>query len=346
MLLNTSKIARRLTAQTLGAASFPASKRITMAFFLLLSLVGFAWPGAAMAQAFPSRPINVIVPFGTGTGPDVTTRAYARFIERKTGATIVVTNRPGALSMLGTQAALQAPADGYTVLVTSTSSHSVAAAFSKEVKYDPIKDFAHLAVLTQVPAAIVVPTESPFRTIDDLVKHIRANPGKLTYSHASGSTWIIGAKFHKMLNLQSVAVPYKSSQESLMDLFGGRLDYMVGDSITATTPVKSGKARILLMLADEKFDLMPDVPFMKSAGFPPMEVISWTGLAAPARVPAEAKQWIRRSFAEAIADAEVRKSLVGLSTLVPPADTDAEKFVVEQFKLWTDAARDAGVTAQ
>lgn len=316
--------------------------RIATAFLALLAL----WAGPALAQPFPSRPISLILPFAAGTASDGTTRAILRTVERKTGATFVVLNRPGALGIVGTQAALQAPADGYTVLMTSISSHSVAGAFTRQLSYDPLNDFTHLAILTQVPTTIMVPAESRFKTIHDLVSHIKENPRKLSYSYASGSTWIAGAKFHKLLDLSATGVSYKSSQDALVDLLGGRVEYMVSDGVTAAAAAKGGKTRVLLILGDEKFSALGATPSMKEAGFPSMPFVSWTGLAVRVNVPAEAKQWLRRSFAEALRDSELTKLLLGMAAQLAPPDIVPEQFIGEQIKLWTDAAKEAGVTAQ
>jgi tripartite-type tricarboxylate transporter receptor subunit TctC len=298
------------------------------------------------AQDFPSRPITLVLPFAAGTASDTTTRIITDQVQKATGATIVIENRPGALGVIGTQVARRAPANGYTILMSSVSTHSLGEVFSKDLNYDPISDFTHIAVLTYNPAAIIVAADSPIRTVSDLVEQVRTRPGQMKYSYASGSTWVGGAKFHRMLDLKARVVPYKSSQDSLIDLLGGRLDYMISDSITAVASASGGQTRVLLVLGDEKLAALPDIPSMKEAGFPLIKATVWTGIAAPAGISEDARQWLRKNFSDALNDPSTREKLLKLSAQLPAVGLDPVKFVIEQREVWTEAAKEAGVNPQ
>ncbi|CAH1662294.1 MULTISPECIES: tripartite tricarboxylate transporter substrate binding protein [unclassified Chelatococcus] len=305
-----------------------------------LALGALAVPAAA--ADYPAQPIKVILPFGPGTGSDIATRIVLDEVHKQTAANFVIENRAGALGVIGATALLRAPADGYTVLMTGTSSHSLAPSLSKSATYDPLNDFSHVITMTYIPFTVLVPSTSKYDTIQSLIKDIRANPGKLTYGFASGSTRIFGAKFHKLSDIDALGVSYKSSQEALTDLLGGQLDYMVVDSAAAVGIIKGEKARALAMLSDERSRLLPDVPALKELGLPSIKLTGWTGLAGPKGMPDEAKRWLAEHIGAALADTATIEKLKN-STVEAATPVDVDQWVRTQLQSWSEAAKEAGV---
>ncbi|RVO73537.1 Bug family tripartite tricarboxylate transporter substrate binding protein [Sinorhizobium medicae] len=300
----------------------------------------------AVAQSYPFRPIKVVVPFPAGNASDLWARTLFDSIQKKTGATIIIENRAGALGLIGTRSALRDPADGYTLMMSGASTHALAEAFTKEVGYDPITDFNHLAVPIKSSLLIIVAQNSPFKTIQDLISEVKETPNKLTRGYASGSTWVAGAKFHKQQGLEARAVPYKASQDALNDLLGDRLSYLVTDSTVALSAVSGGQARALLVLGDSRYAGLPETPSLRDAGLASLQLEGFAGVTARAGIPDEARQWIKKAVDDAIADKSVHDALLKLGADVATPGIDATKFVADQHKLWSEAAKDAGVTPQ
>ncbi len=296
------------------------------------------------AQDYPSRPITYVIQFPAGNSSDVRARMIVDNIKKRTGKTIVVENKPGAIGIVGTKYALGKPADGYTIMHTSSGSHSAIEAFSKEVGFHPVNSFVPITVYARAFTALIVPKDSPYRTIGDLVKAIRENPDKMAYSYAAGSAWVIGVKFHKMLNLKALVVPYKASQDALMDMIGNRIQYMVTDGASAAAAVKGGQARALLLLGDDKSSLLPDTPTMKEAGFQPMPLASWAGVAGATGFPDPARRWLKKAFDDALSDPELREKMAQMGVSLVPFDLDPVSFSIDQYKLWMSAAAEAGIT--
>jgi tripartite-type tricarboxylate transporter receptor subunit TctC len=301
--------------------------------------------GALAAQTYPAEPITVIVSFAAGTGSDITTRMIIDQMQKDTGAQFVVDNRPGANGVIGVTAMLRARPDGHTIMMSGTSVHSLGPSLSKAATYDPVKDFSHISILTLVPFTVLVPSASKFATIAELVAEVRKSPGKLTYGFASGSTRIFGVKFHQATGLDSLPVPYKSSQEALTDLLGNQLDYMVVDSTAAAGIVRGGRARALAVLSPDRTPLLPGVPSLRDAGLPVYSLVGWTGLAGPAAMPAAARKWLADAAGKALANPTlVERIRIATAEAARPMDPDA--WVQEQLANWSDAARQAGVVPE
>lgn len=303
--------------------------------------------GLAQAKAFPERPITVIVPFAAGTGSDIASRLIIEQMGKDGGATFIVENRAGANAIIGTQAVINAEPDGYTLLMTGTSSHALAPSLSKSVSYDPIKDFSHIGIASVIPFAIIVPADGKYKTIADLVSDLKANPGSKKYAYASASNQVIAAKFQSTNGLKAVAVPYKAVQDGLTDLYGGRLDYTFVDFVTATNIAKDNtKGRVLLLLSDERSELLPQVPSLRDANLPSLgKLIGFTGFAGSAGMPQAARDWFKKTLNTALANPDLGQKLRNIA-IEPQVIDDPEAFVKEQLAAWSAAAKEAGLQPQ
>jgi tripartite-type tricarboxylate transporter receptor subunit TctC len=306
-----------------------------------------AFAPIANAQSFPNRPITVIVPFAAGSGSDVASRLIIEQMGKDSKATFVVENRAGANAIIGTQAVINAEPDGYTLLMTGTSSHALAPSLSKSVTYDPIKDFTHIGIATLIPFAIVSSADGKYSDVNQLIADVKSTPGKRTYGYASASNQVVGAKFQSIIGIQARAVPYKGVQDGLTDLYGGRLDYMYVDFVTATNIAKeAGKGKVLLILSEQRSELLPQVPSLKDAGLPSLnKIIGFTGFAGPAGVPAEAQQWFKATLNKALQSPELGTKLRNIA-IEPQTIENPESFVLQQLQSWSAAAKEAGLVAQ
>jgi len=305
--------------------------------------LGLASP--VLAQDYPNQPITVIVPFDGGTGSDIAMRLILDQVSADTGKSFVVDNRPGGGGVIGVAALQRARDDGYTLLMTGTSTHALAKSLSKDATYDPVGDFTHLSIMTQIPFTVVVRKDSELNSFKDLLAFVKANPGKADYGYGSGSTRIMSHKMHVDLGLDAQAIPYKSSREALSDLLGGQLDYLIIDGAGASGLVSSGDVRALVMLSNDRSALMPDVPSLGEEGYQTDTLIGYTGLAGGKNMPEEAEAWVKNAIVDALNNPELANKLNAAKAEVanPP---DPASFVAEQLESWGRAASQAGVTPQ
>lgn len=337
--------ARVPSASLRKAASYVAMGRRILIGTLLGSAAIFTLLTAASAQTYPSGPIKLIVPYGAGSGGDISARIIVDQIRRDTGATIIVDNRAGANAIIGTTAAAHMPADGYSLILTNTSSFAIAPATTKNLPYDPIRSFEHIAVMTKTPYMVMVRSESPYASIDDLIKDARQRPGAIRFSYASASTQLVGAQFSKSAGIKVLAVPYKSSAEALTDLFSGLLDYAIIDFSAAVSVVKGGKAKGLVSLTEDRSPLLPNLPSMKDAGLPTMALFGWTGIGAPAGIPSDAHAWLDKALKNALGNPVLVARLRDVAVDVPDVG-DAEQFTRAQVESWAEIARSENIEPQ
>lgn len=326
-----------------GPAIGPARRII--ATMLLAGGLTFGSIGAIEAQTYPSDPIKLIVPYGAGSGGDISARIIVEQIRQDTGATIVVDNRAGANAIIGTTAAAHATADGYTLVMTNTSGFAIAPATTKNLPYDPIKDFQHIGIMTKTPFMVMVRSESPYSSLQDLIKDAKQRPGSVKFSYASASTQLVGAQFARNAGIKVLAVPYKSSAESLADLYSGLLDYAIIDFSAAISLVKGGKAKGLVSLTEERSPLLPELPSLSDVGLPSMTLFGWTGLGAPAGVPKQARAWLENALKNALNNPALVTRLRGVAVDVPKV-ADAEKFTRDQLESWTATAKSENIEPQ
>lgn len=251
-----------------------------------LAALGAATAPAARAQAFPSRTIKFVVPFGPGSGTDTSARYFAKKLQDLTGQAVVVENKPGANGFLAVKQVLAAPADGYTVFIGSNSTLAVNAALFKELPYDPVKDFSPLTMMMRSPAMLVVPTAAPYGDLKGLLAHARANPGKVNFGAGSAGYQLMGELLNDMAGVQTVHVPFKSAGETMTAVASGTVDYAFAEVTAVLELARGGRLKILAVAADKRVGNAPEVPTMGEAGLSGFEAYTWVGAMVPARTPA------------------------------------------------------------
>jgi tripartite-type tricarboxylate transporter receptor subunit TctC len=313
----------------------------------LMVVLTLFFSGSATAQplldspTYPDHPVKIIVPFGPGGSYDIIGRLLALKLSEQTGQLFIAENRTGAGSLIGTQFAAAAPADGYTLLVGGLSNLVFNFALYHKVPYEP-DDFVPVAIVYAFPYVLVARNDLPQNDLAEIIGYGRQSPGKLTVAHlGSGSgQHIVASSFMKLTGTTLVEVPYRSAQAAYPDLLAGRVD-MFFDSLTGALPyIKTHKVRGIALLAPRRYAKVPGLPTMEEAGLAGLGIESWIGLFAPARTPPEILGRLRQ---------EARLAALGLKTqfeqsggaLVQMPVNETDKFVKSEFDLWTRVIREA-----
>jgi tripartite-type tricarboxylate transporter receptor subunit TctC len=303
--------------------------------------------GDAVAQAqtaYPDHPVKIIVPIGTGGSYDLVGRHLADVLSKRTGQAFFVENKPGAGTVVGTQAAAQSAPDGYTLLVGGLSNMAFNSALYSKLGYDPLKDFVPVALVYRFGYVMVGRKDMPQTTLKDIVAAAKANPGSITVATAGVGTGqhLVAAAFMKAAGVKLLEVPYKGSPPAFTDLLAGRIDLFF-DSIAAGLPyVQSGQARGIAVLSSRRSPLAPEVPTMSEAGVPGLDVDSWLGIFAPAKTPPDVIAKLRGDIRAALPDLRERFEKSGGEVWDLPNDR-LDAFVVSEYENWTKLIREAGI---
>jgi tripartite-type tricarboxylate transporter receptor subunit TctC len=311
----------------------------------ILALSALLLPLPAAAQTYPDRPIKIIVPIGPGGSYDLVGRAVADQLTKRLGQTVVVENRPGAGSIVGTQSVVTSPADGYTLLVGGLSNIVFNAGLYKKLSYDPLRDLVPVALVFNISYTLVGAKDLPYKTAKEIVEFARKNPNALKLANAGIGTGqhVVGAAFMKATGTKFLEVPYKGSSAAFPDILAGRVDLFFDSTPGALPHIKSGQAKGIATLTRQRNAQMPDVPTMTESGIPGFEIDSWIGLFAPAKTPAAAIARLQREIAQVSADLKPRFANAG-GELMELAPDKLNPFIKAEYDRWTGVIRDAGIT--
>jgi tripartite-type tricarboxylate transporter receptor subunit TctC len=320
-------------------------KRFTR-FAAVLALAGAA--GVVHGQAFPSRPITIVIPFPPGGISDNSTRVIAQKAQVGLGQPIVIENRPGAGGQIGADVVKGAKPDGHTLYLANIGSHGINQSLYSKLSYDPTKDFEPITILFGSPNLLVVPASSPVKSMAELIAYAKTKPGKASYgSQSIGSGGHLSGEIVKAKNgLDLVHVPYKGSAPVLTDLVAGRIDFLFDPITTALPFVKDGKLRALAITSDKRSPLMPDVPTLAELGYVGYDVNPWFGLAAPAGTPRPIIDRLNAEFSRAAKDPEVVKRLAdqGIEAMSMTPEQFAA-FIRAETARWTEVVKISGAKA-
>jgi tripartite-type tricarboxylate transporter receptor subunit TctC len=291
---------------------------------LLLALCLFA--GQALAQSYPVKAVRVIVPYPPGGGNDTLARLFAAKLSERTGQPFVVENRPGAGAMIGTEAAAKAPADGYTILLSSIATHALSPNLYARVPYDPVKDFAPITLLGIAPTVLVVYGDLPAKSLADLVAAAKAKPGSLAYASGGNGTppHINAEVFKSIAGVDLLHVAYKGGGPALADLMAGRVHVMLDTAASAMPHVRSGKLRALAISGARRSPEYPDLPTFAEAGLPHYDTNAWYSMHAPAGTPAEVIRRLNGELVAILKDPDILARFKQLST--EPVGNSPEEF--------------------
>lgn len=242
-------------------------------------------PGAAFAQAYPAKPVTFLVPFAAGSATDQLARALGQSFTEQTTQPVIVDNKAGASGMMAAQAASRAPADGYTVLITTNTTQAANAHLYKKLPYDPVKDLAPVTGLGKGGQVLVVNAASPYKSVAELLAAARKTPGKLSFGSGSSSSRVAGEMLKQLAGIDILHVPYKSNPMAVTDLLGGQIDLMITDTATGMPQVKAGKLRALGYSTQKRSSQLPDLPTIDEAGVKGYDMGYWFAAYVPAGTP-------------------------------------------------------------
>jgi tripartite-type tricarboxylate transporter receptor subunit TctC len=292
---------------------------------------------SAWSQTYPSQPIKLVMPFAPGTNAEVALRAIAERLGNALKQPVVIENRPGAGSTLGADLVAKAAPDGYTLAATFNSSIAPGPLMYTKIPYDPLKDFHHIALVGVYPQYVIVKTDHPAKTIQELLAMVKAKPGTVNYASAGvGTSGFLAAELLKQtLGLNMTHIPYKGPAPAISDLLGGRLDMVLTASATAL--VKAGKVRVLAVTSDKRVAAFPDVPTLDEIA-PGVQAVSWLGFSAPAQTPRAITSLLEKELLAILNTPEMQARLsdpiVGLSPMALGSDKFVE-FIQKEIRVWS-----------
>ena len=318
-------------------------RRTWLAAALALTAGGLL-PLAAAAQDFPNKPITFVVPFAAGSATDQIARALGQSITDQSKQPVVVDNKGGASGQIAASQVARAPADGYTVLITTNTTHAANEHLYKKLSYDPVKDFAPITGLGKGGQVLVVRPDAPYKNVADLVAAARKTPGKLSFGSGSSSSRMAGEMFKQLSGTDILHVPYKSNPSAITDLMGAQIDFMITDTSTGVPQVKGGKLKALGVSTTERNPLLPEVPTIAEAGVKGYDMGYWFAAYAPAGTPAPVVARLNALLAKAVQSAGAKTFFDGSgSTAWTTTPEGLAKFQAEETAKWGRVIKSAGI---
>ena len=304
-------------------------------------------PERALAQDFPSKVIRVIVPYTPGSPNDVVARLVAQQLQGNLSQPIVIDNKPGGGTTIGSKAAANAPADGYTLLFSS-SALVIEPALTKQMEYDPQKDFTPIAFVASNSCLLTINAEVPANSVKEFVDYAKANPGKLSLGFAQGTvSQLVGEYFNRLHGLDITSVPYRGGALVIPDMLGGRIHVYWPTPATVLPLIREGRIKALATSSPERNPHLPDVPTMKELGLDALSLEFWAGMWAPVGVPADVVEKLNAAINEALQSPEMVASMrkLGFESRIGSSQ-DFAAFVATEIPRWTAVVKASGVKSQ
>ena len=306
-----------------------------------LAVSRFAW-----AQAYPSRPVRLIVPFPPGGGAEISARLIGQWLSERLGQPFIIDNRPGAGTNIGTEAVVRAPPDGHTLLLVNAA-NAINATLYDQLNFNFIRDIAPVDGIMRVPSVMVVHPSVPAKSVPELIAYAKANPGKL--SMASGGigsgSHVAGELFKMMAGVNMVHVPYRGVAPALTDLLGGQVQVMAASSAASIEYIRSSKLRALAVTGPTRTDVLPDIPSVGEF-LPGYEASGWFGVGAPRNTPGEIIDRLNNEINAGLADPKIKARFADLGgTVLGGSAADFGKFVADETEKWSKVVKFAGAKA-
>jgi tripartite-type tricarboxylate transporter receptor subunit TctC len=312
---------------------------------LLLALL---FAGAVHAQDYPTKTIRIVIPLTPGSGADIAGRIVAARMSEHWKQPVIVENRPGAGGQIGTAAVIKSEADGYTLLVQS-SSHAANPAIYKSLPYDPLKDTVDVAILGKTPYVMVTAANGPYKNLKSLIEAARAKPGELPFASAGiGTSTHLAAEYVvAMARLKMIHVPFKGSPDAMQDVLGGRSVFYMAPINAGMNLVKDGKLTALGVSTRTRAEVLPDVPTLDEQGLPGYDMTLWFGMWAPANTPPQVVKKLNESVNAIVSEPNVKDQFAKLGILPAPMNAeDFGKFVRSEIEVYRKIVRAAAIEPQ
>jgi tripartite-type tricarboxylate transporter receptor subunit TctC len=298
----------------------------------------------ARAQAYPSRPVRLIVPLAPGGATDIVARLMGQWLSERLGQPFVIENRPGGGGNIGTEAVVRAPADGYTLLMVGPT-QAINATLYEKLNFNFLRDIAPIAGIIVVPNVMVVNPSSPARTVPEFIAYAKANAGRLNFASAGvgSSQHVSGELFKMMTGADMLHVPYRSGGPALTDLLGGQVQVMFPATVASIEYIRAGRLRALAVTTRARWEGLPDIPTVAEF-VPGYEASGWVGIGAPKNTPVEIIEKLNREIDVGLADPKLNASLADLGgTVLPGSPSDFDKFIVDETEKWAKVIQFAGI---
>jgi tripartite-type tricarboxylate transporter receptor subunit TctC len=318
-------------------------KKLIAISMLTALAAGQAW---AQATDYPTRPIKLLVGFTAGGATDVSARLFAKVMGDVLGQSVIVDNRTGAAGTVAADLVAHSPHDGYTLLYTTSSIHGIAPHIYPKLGWDPIKDFAPIALAAKYPQALIANNDIPAKTLPELIALMKKSPGKYSYASAGtgGTQHLAAALLNAQAKTEAVHVPYKGMSAAYSDLMSGRIQFMFDNAPSAIPFINSGKVRGLAVTSATRMSALPNVPTVAESGFPSYEVEAWSGFVAPAGTPQAVIDKLNDAVKKATQAPEVKRWLTENGSPTNLAGTPAEfgDFLKRELVFWKKAVDISG----
>jgi tripartite-type tricarboxylate transporter receptor subunit TctC len=303
----------------------------------------------AAAQAYPARPVTIVVPFAAGGGSDLLARLVAQRLEQKLGKPFLIENKPGAATTLAAMTVVRANPDGYTLLQATSSTMAINVTMAKQLPYQPLKDLVPVALLSASPFFLVVGAHAPVKSVAELIALAKEKPNGLNYgSSGPGSMHHLSTElFLSMTGAQMTHVPYKSTPQAMNDLLAGQIQVLFGDATSIVPLIQQGQVRALAVSTSFRSDAVPEVPTVAEAGVPGFETASWQMLVAPANTPRDIVMTLNRTIHAIFSEPEVQQELSrrGMGPRITGSPEELADFIRAEIKRWGPIVQRAGVAA-
>lgn len=323
-------------------------KKFMRRYIVGLGVMLLALAPQSYAQTYPNKPIRLIVPFPPGGGNDVIARVIAQKLTERFGQQVVVDNKAGANGIVGLQALMQAPPDGYTIAVGAAGPLAVNPSLYDKLPYDPLKDFSPITNMVNFPLLLVTNPVVPAKTVQELIALAKAKPGQLYFaSPGSGNSGhLAGELFNSMANVKTVHVPYKGQGPALSDLITGQVQMLYSSIPSVVNQVKSGQLNALAVGSSKRLASLPDIPTIAEAGVPGYEAYSWVGMLAPAKTPKEIVNKLNAEIVDILKRKDVADKL-NQQGAIPVGDTPEQfsAYIKAEIEKWGGVVRSANIKA-
>lgn len=314
---------------------------------VLALTIGAVFSSLAIGQAYPSAPITLVVPFAPGSGTDGVARIVAKKLSERLNQPVMVDNKAGASAQIAAQFVAKAKPDGYTLLMTTNTSHSANPTLFKSLQYDPVKDFTPVARFGELPFALVVNKNDPAKTLKDWLDTAKRNPGKYAYATPNSTSLVASETIKRIAGVDVLSVPYKSSPQAMADLIGGAVQMYVVDLGSGMGMINAGSVRVLGVTTQEPLKAIPNAPPIAQV-LPGFDLTSWNGIFGPAGMPKTVTNKLNTELQIVAADKEVQEKLqqLGFETWPTKTPEEFEAYVADQLKHWGSLIKQAGIPAQ